>query len=53
MLLILPPLLGELGVQLAQPIADVTASLLTIPFALQFFRKLPREDVRTAADNIA
>ena len=52
MLLILPPLLGELGVQLAQPIADVTSSLLTIPFSIYFFRHIPREDMIVAADNI-
>ena len=53
MLFILPPTLGLLGVQLAQPIADVTSSLLTIPFALQFFRGIPREDVHVAADDFA
>lgn len=53
MLLILPPLLGELGIQLSQPIADITSSLLTVPFAVQFFRKVPREDVHVAMDDIA
>jgi len=53
MLLILPPFLGLLGIQLAQPIADITSSLLTIPFAVHFFSKMPREDVHTAADEIA
>ena len=51
-LLILPPALGLLGVQLAQPAADITASLLTIPFAILFFRKIPREDMHIAADDI-
>ena len=46
-------LLGELGVQLAQPIADVTSSLLTIPFAIAFFRGIPRQDIHVAADEIA
>ena len=53
MLLILPPLLGELGVQLAQPIADVASSLITIPFAVQLFRNLPRQDEHIAADDAA
>lgn len=53
MLLVLPPVLGLLGVQLAQPIADITSSLITIPFALHFFRNLPREDVHVTADDIA
>ena len=53
MLLILPPLLGELGIQLSQPIADITSSLLTIPFAVQFFRRIPKEDEHVAMDDIA
>jgi len=53
LLLILPPMLGLLGVQLAQPLADVLSALLTIPFAVQFFRSIPKEDICTAADEIA
>lgn len=53
LLLILPPIMGLLGVQLAQPLADVLSALLTIPFAVQFFRSIPKEDIRTAADEIA
>jgi Na+-driven multidrug efflux pump len=53
MLLILPPMLGELGVQLAQPIADVASSMLTVPFAVQFFRKIPREDMHVPMDDAA
>lgn len=53
MLLILPPMLGELGIQLSQPIADITSSLLTIPFAIHFFRNIPREDQHVAMDDAA
>lgn len=33
------PLLGLLGIQLAQPIADVIAGLISIPFIIHFIRK--------------
>ena len=39
MLLILVPLLGLPGVQIAQPTADVIAGLLSIPFIIRFLRK--------------
>lgn len=50
---LLPRLFGLTGVQLAQPLADALASLLTVPFALRFFRGIPREDMRVAADDAA
>ena len=50
---VLPRLFGLIGVQLAQPLADMLASLLTLPFALHFFRSVPREDMRVAADDAA
>ena len=50
LLLILAPLLGVTGLQLAQPCADVLTGLISLPFALRFFRDLPREDILTAAD---
>ena len=53
LLLILAPLLGVTGLQLAQPCADVLTGLISLPFALRFFRDLPRTDLRTAADGIA
>jgi hypothetical protein len=43
-LLILSQCLGILGIQLAQPIADVIAVLVTIPFVCHFFATLPKED---------
>ena len=51
--LILPRLFGLIGVQLAQPLSDAIASLLTVPFVLRFFRDIPREDMRVAADEAA
>ena len=33
------PLLGLLGIQLAQPIADIVAGLISIPFIIRFLRK--------------
>ena len=52
-LLILAPLLGVTGLQLAQPCADVLTGLLSLPFALRFFRDLPRANILTAADGKA
>lgn len=52
LMLILPPIFGLTGVQLAQPISDVLSAALSIPFALYFFHHIPREDVHTAADDI-
>ena len=51
LLLVLPPLLGLLGVQLSQPGADVLSALISFPFAIYFFRHLPREDQHVAADD--
>jgi len=39
MLLFGVPLLGLLGIQLAQPTADVIAGLISIPFIIRFLRK--------------
>lgn len=50
LLLILPPILGRLGVQAAQPAADLLAAALSAPFAIRFFKTLPREDMHTAFD---
>ena len=40
-LLILVPAVGVLGVQLAQPIADVISGLISIPFIIRFIKKHP------------
>lgn len=44
LLLILSHLRGLSGIQEAQPLALVLALPITIPFAVMFFRKLPKED---------
>jgi putative MATE family efflux protein len=35
---------GILGIQLAQPVSDALASAVTLPFIIDFFRKLPIEE---------
>ena len=39
LLLFAVPILGLLGIQLAQPIADIVAGLISIPFIIRFLRK--------------
>ncbi len=51
LLLVLPRLLGLLGVQLSQPCADVLSGLISFPFAIHFFRHLPKEDQHVPADD--
>jgi hypothetical protein len=41
LILILPYFFGVLGIELAQPIADVLASCIAMPFAIYFLRHLP------------
>lgn len=43
LLLILPVFLGLLGIQISQTVADIMAGVVTIPFAISFFRKLPAD----------
>ena len=43
LVLILPQFIQLTGVQIAQPISDVLSFLLTIPFAVSFLRKLPKD----------
>ena len=43
-LIILTRVMSLTGVEIAQPIADAVASIITIPFVVQFFSKLPKED---------
>ena len=42
--LVLPPLLGLLGVQLAQPVTDVITFLVTIPMAWSILHELAAEE---------
>lgn len=53
MLLILSPLFGLTGLQLAQPCADVLSGALSLPFVLQFFRDIPREDQHVPTDDLS
>ena len=39
-LLILCPIIGLLGIQISQPIADVLTAIITLPFFISFLRKL-------------
>ena len=43
LLLILVPFIGILGVQIAQPTADVISGIVSIPFIIHFLRSQPRE----------
>jgi len=42
-LLLLPPIIGLTGIQIAQPVSDVLTFLITTPFAVQFLRQLKSE----------
>ena len=44
-LLIMSSLFDLLGLQMTQMIADFLTTLITLPFIIHFFRKLPKEDV--------
>lgn len=44
LLLILPPMWGIRGIQIAQPIADVLSALAAIPFLIYFMKNLPQND---------
>lgn len=39
MLIFAVPLLGLTGIQIAQPVADIVAGLISIPFIIHFLRK--------------
>ena len=43
MLLILVPIIGITGVQIAQPTADVISGLVSIPFIIHFLKSQPKE----------
>ena len=46
--LLLPPLLGLLGVQLAQPVSDFCSLLMTVPLTLRVLQDLKRKEARLA-----
>jgi putative MATE family efflux protein len=43
LILVLPRVVGLLGVQITQPLADLCTFVLCLPFAVAFFRRLPKE----------
>lgn len=45
LLLVLNRYFGVLGIELAQPIADLLTGLTSLPFAIRFFRMLPKETI--------
>jgi Na+-driven multidrug efflux pump len=45
-LLVLAKTLGLFGVEISQAIADVITCIVCIPFAINFIKKLPREDYK-------
>jgi Na+-driven multidrug efflux pump len=49
-LLVAPRFLGLAGIQSAQMIADILTLLTCIPFAVEFFRRLPDRDERCSTD---
>ena len=50
-LLILPHFIGFTGIQCSQMCADILSSLISVPFLISFFGKLPAEDEHTARDD--
>jgi len=44
LVVILPGIWGIFGVQVAQPLADVMTFVVSVPFAVAFFRKLPADE---------
>ncbi len=44
-LLVLSQLFGLTGIMVAQPVADVLAALISVPFLVGFFRHLPQDGV--------
>lgn len=50
--LLLPRLLGLLGVQLAQPVGDICALVMTVPMALRVLNNLKREEERLAPTGV-
>ena len=42
--LVLPPLLGQLGVQIAQPVTDILTTLIAVPMAYFMLREMHAEE---------
>ena len=52
LILILPSLLGFLGIQITQSIADILSMLTAIPFAVRFFRIMKQEEAEYADEAV-
>ena len=52
-ILTLPPVLGLLGIQIAQPLGDILMAAMSIPFTVHFFHHIPKQDVHVPEDDIA
>ncbi len=50
LILILPKFLGLLGIQSTQTATDALAFFITLPFAVSFFKKLPKEEEAPLVD---
>lgn len=44
LILILPLVIGETGIQISQAAADILTFVVSVPFNIYFFRKLPKND---------
>jgi hypothetical protein len=42
--LVLPPLLGQLGVQIAQPTTDIITTLIAFPMAMAVLREMRKQE---------
>jgi Na+-driven multidrug efflux pump len=42
--LVLPPLLGQLGVQIAQPTTDIITTLIAVPMAYGILREMRQQE---------
>ncbi len=52
LILLLPPMLGVLGIQISQPLADILSALVTLPMGVGILRelKLAQEGIDAVAD---
>ena len=50
LIIILPRVLGLTGIQVAQPISDVLAFIISVPMVLAFLRSLPKDAVKNSLD---
>ena len=51
-ILTLPPVLGLLGIQIAQPLGDILMAAISLPITVHFFHHIPKEDIHVPEDDI-